>query len=74
MGDMTEGSRFWARPGDTAAGGGGNFLSLISRTAPSALIAGAQRQPEVKGEWLGEQHLKRGGGIRPCLYRLGYMK
>lgn len=39
---------------------GGRFLSLISRTAPSTLIAGSQRQPEVKGEWMSEQHPRRG--------------
>lgn len=33
---------------------GGKFLSLISMTAPSALITGSQRQPEVKGEWMSE--------------------
>lgn len=54
-------------PEDIAIGGKGReggkergFLSLISRTAPSALITGSQRQPEVKGEWMDEQHPKRG--------------
>lgn len=28
-------------------------------TAPSALITGSQRQPEVKGEWMSEQHSRR---------------
>lgn len=50
---------------DTAIGGGGReggrFLSLISRTAPSALITGSQRQPEVKAEWMDEQHPRRRG-------------
>lgn len=72
-------------PEDAAIGGGGRFLSLISRRAPSALIAGSQRQPEVKGEWMGEQHPRRERGEkkrrmkerrekRQCLYRLGYIK
>lgn len=38
---------------------GGRFLSLISRPAPSALITRSQRQPEVKGEWMDEQHPRR---------------
>lgn len=56
-------------PEDTAIGGRGRnirgrevFLSLISRTAPSTVIAESQRQPEVKGEWMSEQHARRKGG------------
>lgn len=63
---------------------GGRFLSLISRTAPSALITRSQRQPEVKGEWMDEQHPRRekkgwkerreGEKKKLCLYLLGYSK
>lgn len=59
VGDITLGSFFLLHPEDTAIGGGGRFHSLISRRAPSALIAGSQRQPEVKGEWMSEQHPRR---------------
>lgn len=45
--------------GGRREGGRGGFLSLISRTAPSALIAGFQRQPEVNREWMGEKHPRR---------------
>lgn len=38
-------------------------FSLISRTAPSALIAGSQGQPEVKAE-SSEERPKEGGAIR----------
>lgn len=37
-------------------------FSLISRTAPSALIAGSQGQPEVKAE-SSEERPKKGGEI-----------
>lgn len=59
---------------------GGRRLRLISRTAPSSLITRSQRQPEVKGKWMDEQHL--GGkelrmerrGNKLCLYFLGWNK
>lgn len=83
VGDITLGFLFFPlHPEDTAIGG--RFLSLISRPAPSALITRSQRQPEVKGEWMDEQHPRRekkgwkerreGEKKKLCLYLLGYSK
>lgn len=82
VGDITLGSSFCRTlRTEPLVVEGGSFLGLISRTAPSPLIAGSQRQPEVKGEWMGEQHPRREKGRmerwkkkRQCLYRLGYIK
>ncbi|CAB1442089.1 unnamed protein product [Pleuronectes platessa] len=69
----------------TAVVEGGRFLSLISGTAPSSLIAGAQRQPAVKGRVderaASKERRKRKEGRKEerrrrkgSLYLFGYIK